>query len=122
MANLPYMTRPLIWLGSSKEDLSAFPKSAKRTLGAGLRFVQNGLTPAMAKPLTQFGSGVFELREQFDGESYRVVYAAKLKHGVYVLDSHQKKSKKGKAIPKEIKERIETRLARAKKIDEEHGK
>jgi len=96
MANLPYMTRPLIWLGSSKEDLSAFPKAAKRTLGAGLRFVQNGLTPAIAKPLGQFGSGVFELREKFAGESYRVVYAAKLSTACMFWIRIRKSRKKGR--------------------------
>lgn len=119
MANLPYITRKLFWVGSSKDDLSAFPSEVKGTLGVALRMVQNGQTPDIAVPLTQFGSGVFELKDKHDGESYRAVYAVKLKRGVYVLDAFHKKSKSGKAIPKEIKQRIEARLKCAKDQDEE---
>jgi len=119
MANLPYITRKLFWVASSKDDLSDFPKDVKLTFGVALRVVQNGQTPEIAAPLTQFGSGVYELKEKHDGESYRAVYVVKLKRGVYVLDAFQKKSKSGKAIPKEIKERIEGRLKCAKEKDEE---
>ena len=121
MATLPYITRKLLWIASSKDDLSAFPKDVKVTFGVTLRMVQNGQTPDIATPLTQFGSGVFELKEKYDGESYRAVYVVKLKRGVYVLDAFQKKSKSGKGIPKEIKERIESRLKCAKERDEEVG-
>lgn len=119
MANLPYKTRNLIWMGSSREDLSGFPKATKIALGAGLRQVQNGETPAIAAPLTSYGAEIYELRCRYVGESYRAVYAIKLIKGIYVLDAFHKKSKSGKAIPKEIKERIERRLKDAKQHDEE---
>jgi phage-related protein len=106
-------------MGSSREELSGFPKATKISLGAGLRQVQNGETPAIAAPLTSYGAGVYELHCKHAGESYRAVYAIKLKKGIYVLDAFHKKSKSGKAIPKEIKERIERRLKDAKRNDEE---
>ena len=94
--------------------LSSFPLATKQVLGFGLRQVQNGETPDIAKPLKNIGDGVFELKVQTSGEAYRVVYIAKLKDAVYVLDAFHKKSKKGKAIPREITERIKKRLKFAK--------
>jgi phage-related protein len=106
-------------MGSSREDLSGFPKATKIALGAGLRQVQNGEPPAVAAPLTSIGAGVYELRCRHAGESYRAVYVIKLKKGIYVLDAFHKKSKSGKAIPREIKGRIDRRLRDAKRYDEE---
>jgi phage-related protein len=119
MANLPYNTRNLFWVGSSKKDLSAFPKAAKVTMGFALRQVQNGETPNIATPLPQFASGVFELGTASGGNAYRVVYVLKLKHGVYVLDAFVKKSKRGIALPREVRGRIARRLACAQRADEE---
>jgi phage-related protein len=119
MVNLPYKIRALLWLGDSKESLSAFPRPAKRLLGFAIRQVQNGLTPDIAVPLTSFGSGVYELKAGAGGEAYRVVYVIKLRKGIYVVDAFQKKSKSGKAIPREIRERIEMRLAYARRLDTE---
>lgn len=106
-------------MGSSREDIAGFPKATKIMLGAGLRQVQNGETPAIAAPLTGIGAGVYELKCRHAGEAYRAVYAIKLKKGIYVLDAFHKKSKSGKAIPREIRERIERRLKDAKRYDEE---
>lgn len=119
MANLPYSTRTILWIASSKDDLSAFPAAARSVLGFALHKVQNGATPDSAKPLPQLGSGVFELRAEKSGDAYRVVYVVKLESGVYVLDAFMKKSKTGKAIPQEIRRRIEGRLAYARKMDQE---
>jgi phage-related protein len=73
----------------------------------------------IARPLTGIGSGVFELRDRHDGEAYRTVYLIKLRKGIYVLDAFHKKSKLGKAMPREIVGRIRERLVRARKLDEE---
>jgi phage-related protein len=117
MANLPYTTQELLWLGDSLEEIFSFPKATKKQIGFALRQVQNGLTPEIAKPLTEFGSGVYELRQRNDGNTYRVVYLIKLKSGVYVLDAFMKKSTSGKSIPKGIKTRIQARIAEAKQKD-----
>lgn len=117
MANLPYSPRRLVWLGDSRESLTSFPIEAKRRLGFGLRQVQNGETPVFAKVLASFGSGVYELRGDTDRTTHRVAYAVKMRRGVYVLDAFTKKSKSGKAIPREIVARIEERLKQARKLD-----
>jgi len=41
------------------------------------------------------GSGVFELVENHDGDTYRAVYTVRFKEVVYVLHAFQKKSPKG---------------------------
>jgi phage-related protein len=117
MANSPYLRRALIWLGDTKEVLSGFPKPVKADFGAALWRVQGGETPASAKPLTGIASGVYELRENHNTNTYRVVYVARLARGVYVLDAFVKKSTSGKAIPKHVVERIENRLKDARKRD-----
>ena len=104
--------RDLMWIGNSLEDLAAFPAEVKLAFGFQLREVQKGVTPGAAKPLKQFGSGVFELRDAF-----RAVYAVKLGKAVYVLHAFKKKSKSGIAMPHKDIALIEQRLKRAREID-----
>lgn len=111
--------RIIRWLGSSLDDLSDFPADVKRAFGFALREVQKGETPPSAAPLTQFGSGVYELKESHDGDAYRSVYVVKLKSAVFVLHAFKKKSKSGKAMPREDITVIEQRLKRAKELDAE---
>jgi len=71
------------------------------------------------KPLPQFGGGVFELRETFERNAFRFVYAVKLEKAVYVLRAFMKKSKSGIGLPKLDVELIEARLRRARDMDAE---
>lgn len=48
-----------------------------------------------AKPWKGQGSGVFEVVEDHDGNTYRAVYTVRFKEVVYVLHAFQKKSPKG---------------------------
>ena len=50
--------KPLIWLGSSRRDLRAFPALARRLAGFQLRRVQQGLDPDDWKPIQTVGPGV----------------------------------------------------------------
>jgi phage-related protein len=53
--------------------------------------------------LKGFGSGVFEIVENYRGEAYRVVYALQVGVPIYILHAFQKKSIKGiKTLKKEI--------------------
>jgi phage-related protein len=119
MAKLPYAAGEIFWVGDSKEQLSSFPLAAKKRLGFGLRQVQNGLMPEIAKPLSRLGSGVYELKANARGDTFRVVYLLKLKKAVYVIDAFQKKSKRGSQTPKEIRERLKRRIAEARRHDDE---
>jgi phage-related protein len=81
--------------------------------------LQQGKTPLNMKPLSQFGSGVYELRESFDGNAYRMMYVVSLKNALYVLHTFMKKSKSGIGLPKPDAELIAVRLRRAREIDKE---
>lgn len=75
--------------------------------------------PDDCKALTQFGTGVFELRERFDGNAYRLMYVVRLKKAVYVLHVFMKKSKAGIGLPKPDAGLILARLKHAIKSDAE---
>ncbi len=87
--------RPLDWVGSSKKDFLGFPKPVKDEMGSALGLAQFGGKHPMAKPWKGQGSGVFELVEDHDGDTYRAVYTVRFKKVVYVLHAFQKKSPKG---------------------------
>lgn len=103
--------KPLRWVGSSKEDLCAFPRNVRRSMGYALHFAQAGDKHPSAKPLKGFrGAGVLEVVEDHDGNTYRAVYTVRLAGAVYVLHAFQKKSKKGAATPKRELDLIRKRL------------
>jgi phage-related protein len=112
-------SRPLVWMGSSKEDISALPAPVKASFGHRLRLVQQGRPVTDAKALPVFGVGVVELRESFDSNAFRTVYVVSLKRAVYVLHAFMKKSKSGIALPKPDAALIELRLKRARALDAE---
>lgn len=89
------LAKPVIWVGSSKDDISALPGPVKASFGHRLRQVQNGETPLDMRALAQFGTGVFELRERFDKNGYRLMYVVKLEKAIYVLHAFMKKSQVG---------------------------
>jgi phage-related protein len=111
--------RPIEWIASSKADLSALPPEVKASFGLRLFELQQGKTPLDMRPLTQFGTGVYELRDTFDKNAYRVVYVVSLKKALYVLHAFMKKSKSGISLPKLAAELIELRLRRARELDTE---
>jgi phage-related protein len=85
--------RALVWLGSSRDDLRAFPADARRLAGFQLRRVQQGLDPIDWKPMPAIGPGVSEVRIHTAVE-HRVVYVAKFAEAVYVLHAFEKKSRR----------------------------
>lgn len=116
---LPLLGRPLVWVGSSKDDISEMPSPVKASFGYRLRRIQQGMQAADTKALPQFGKGVFELREAYDTNAYRVMYVIALKKAVYVLHAFMKKSKSGKGLPKTDASLIQSRLKRAQELDTE---
>jgi phage-related protein len=106
-----------VWIGSAKDDVSALPPPVKASFGHRLHEVQDGKMPLDTKPLPQFGPGVLELRERYDGNAYRLMYVVALKKAIYVLHAFMKKSKSGIGLPKQDAELIEARLKRARALD-----
>jgi len=107
--------KPLFWMGSSKVDLKVFPDEVQDVMGYALDFAQQGQKHPDAKPLKGFGgTGVLEIVDDYDGDTYRAVYTVKFAHAVYVLHCFQKKSKRGIATPKQDMDLIESRFKRAR--------
>jgi predicted XRE-type DNA-binding protein len=64
--------RPVIWIGSSRQDLKEFPESVQKGIGYALWFAQIGSKHAQVKPLRGFGgAGVLEIIEDWDGNTYQ---------------------------------------------------
>lgn len=106
--------KPLEWIASSKKDLIAMPDPVQDNFGFALFQAQIGEKHDDAKPLKGFkGSGVLEIVDDFDGDTYRAAYTVRFAEVVYVLHVFQKKSKRGIATPKQDIELIEQRLKTA---------
>jgi phage-related protein len=75
--------KALVWVGSSRRDVRAFPAQARRLVGFELRRVQQGLDPDDWKPMTTVGTGVREIR-------------------IYVLHAFEKKTRKTSAADLKI--------------------
>ena len=105
--------KPIVWIGSSLDDLQSLPNEPRRDIGFALSAVQAGKFPQDAKSLKGL-SGVYEIRADFDKSTYRAVYVVNLGAVIYVLHVFQKKSKQGIATPKADTDLIRVRLKLAK--------
>jgi phage-related protein len=106
--------KPVHWIGRSREDLRAFPDSARRDIGFALAFAQRGEKHPAAKPLKGFGgAGVLEIVENYYGDAYRAIYTVRFTEVVYVLHVFMKKSKSGIKTPRHEIELIRARLKAA---------
>ncbi len=102
--------RPLRWLGSAYKDYLQFPGKVQDDFGFRLHLAQIGLHPQSAKLLKGLGSGIVELVEDYDSDTYRAVYTVRFTTAVYVLHSFKKKSKQGIKTPQADIELIKRRL------------
>jgi phage-related protein len=116
----PPSIKPVVWIGSTRADLAAFPDDVKDAIGYALYVVQLGGKHADAKPLHGFGgAAILEIIEDHAGDTYRAVYTVRFAGRIYVLHAFQKKSKTGIKTPKHEIELIRSRLKRA---EEEHAR
>ena len=107
------MSKPLVFVGSSSDDLRDFPAAARREAGFELSAVQAGLRPTDFKPMSTVGPGAYEIRVHVEGE-WRVIYVAKFARAVYALHAFQKKTQKTRQEDIEI---AKTRYAQAKEAE-----
>jgi len=112
--------KPVIWVGSSREDLRSFPDAVRDHMGYALYVAQLGGKHRGAKALSGFGgAGVLEIVKDYRGDAFRAVYTLRHRERVYVLHAFQKKSKTGRETPRRDKELIAQRLREAERIAEE---
>jgi phage-related protein len=106
--------KPVRWVGSSRKDLKAFPKTVQRHVGQALYGAQCGEEYPSAKALKGFGGrSVLEIVVDHQTDTWRAVYTVRFDDAIYVLHAFQKKSKKGTATPQKDIELIRQRLAAA---------
>ena len=122
MQDAEHPLRPLVFIASSRKDLSAFPDAARQDVGYALYLAQTGERAPSAKVLRGFGGGgVVEIVEDHDGDTYRCVYTVRLEHAVYVLHAFKKKSKRGAETPKHDIDLVRSRLREAEERDRSGG-
>ena len=96
----PRTRKPIVWVGGSRQDLSAFPRPVKVKLGFALHEAQIGKKHLDARPLKGFGgAGVLEIVADHQGSTYRGIYTVRFEGRVYVLHAFQKRSTRGIATP-----------------------
>lgn len=88
----------------------SFPSDVRDVIGYALDLAQRGEKHPDAKPMKGFGSGVLEVVDDYDGDTYRAVYTVRYEDVVYAVHAFQKKSKKGVETPKAELDRIDARL------------
>jgi phage-related protein len=122
-AHLVLGEKPLDWIGSAKRDFLAFPPPVQREIGNALGLAQFGGKHPKAKSWKGEGPGVFEVVDDFDGDTYRAIYTVRFRHVVYVLHAFQKKSPRGNRTARHDIELITRRLTIARQDYEvRHGK
>lgn len=94
--------KDIVWLGSSREDVLAFPVDVRKEVGYQLHSIQFGIEPADWKPFSEVGAGVNEIRVRDISGIYRVMYVAKFDEAIYVLHSFQKKTPQTSKADKDI--------------------
>ena len=110
----------VVWIGSSRKDLKAFPRDVHPDIGYALYAAQRGEEYASVKALKGFGGrSVLEIVAHHNTDTYRAVYTVCFRNAIYVLHAFQKKSKKGIATPKHDIDLIHKRLAEAERHHKE---
>ena len=121
--HLAFGEKPLDWVGSSKHDFLTFPPPVQRDIGNALGLAQLGGKHPKAKPWKGEGPGVFEVVDDFDGDTFRAVYTVRFRHVVYVLHAFRKKSPRGRKTARTDIELIARRLRLARQdYEARHGK
>lgn len=90
------------------------PHEVVRRIGAALSVAQYGGKHPHAKPWKGEGAGVLEVVCDFEGNTFRAVYAARFPRAIYVLHCFQKKSVRGSKTPRTDIELIAARLKLAR--------
>ncbi len=85
--------KQVIWVGSSLKDVGKFPSDVQDVVVSALDEAKECGKHQDAKPIKGFtGSGVLEVVDDYDSDTYRAVYTVRLSEAVYVLHAFKKKS------------------------------
>jgi phage-related protein len=100
-------------MGSSLKDLRAMPPEVRQDIGYALHVAQIGEAAPNVKAVKGFGSGVLEVVENHDGNTFRAVYTVRFADAVYVLHVFQKRSTIGIKTPQKELDVVRVRLQAA---------
>ncbi len=81
---------------------------------SALTIAAEGSKSDKAKPFKGVDSGVFEIALDYQGDTFRVIYAVKIGVDIWVIHAFQKKSKSGIKTPQMDVDLIRERLKRLK--------
>ena len=107
-------TRPVSWIKAARKDFEAFPEHVQRGMLTALTIAAEGEKSDNAKPFKGVDGGVFEIALRHHGDAFRVIYAVKIGHDIWVIHSFQKKSKTGIKTPQMEIDLIRERLKQLK--------
>jgi phage-related protein len=116
--------RPIQFIGSAKDDLSAFPPEVKLLTGYALRQIQRGGGHPNAKTMKGHLRAFIEIRAKDSSgrRTYRTICTTEIGNVVTVLHAFLKKAKSGIATPKRELDLIERRFKAARDhYEENHG-
>src|ERR1022692_1714707 len=108
--------KPVIWVGSSRRDLRAFPEPVQDHIGYALYVAQRAGKHRDTKTLSFGGAGMVEVVKDFRGDTFRAVYTLRHAGAIYFLHAFQKKSKTGRETPHRDIELIKQRLREAAEL------
>lgn len=86
--------KPIVGVGTSKEDLRDFPLVARQRAGYQLELIQEGEEPVGWKPMESVGKGVREIRIKCKDGAFRVFYVVNRPDAIYVLHAFRKTTEK----------------------------
>jgi phage-related protein len=112
-------------MGSTKKDVTALPEDVKRVTGFCLNKLQEGVFDERIEPMSGHVSlkeaKVVEIRDNFDGDTFRTMAAIKYLEAIYVLHVFKKKSHTGKATPQKDIDTILARLSDVRILRKSRG-
>ena len=101
---MPSSLKPLQFWADALDVLRACPDPVKQDVGFALDEAQRGGKSGSAKPMPSVGRGVYAIRTNHDGETYRTFYVARFREAVYAFYVVHKKATKGIDLPKHQKD------------------
>lgn len=111
------MSRRISWIRAAQRDFLAFPEEVQLRMTRALEIAAAGEMADLAKPMSGFGPGVFEIAVSYRRDAYRSVYAVRIGVDLWVVHAFQKKSTQGIKTPRHEIEVIRERLKRLKEME-----
>jgi phage-related protein len=88
-------TASISWEGDTHDVIKGWPPEIRVDFGNSLREMQSGRPATLdVRPMTSIGAGVFELKTEDESAWYRLVYLARIRDVIYVLDCFEKDTRK----------------------------